>query len=164
MNDQISEINVLDIKNGVRICDLKIIYKKQILSKLYDLLAMIRRVGTYKGKKIGFINLRKYCKNKDIYDILYMVNNDFFDTIYKYLWQLMRIEYVLDELGKDFSSHCEEEINIDEFKNIAKSKLNSEDIFKELNENFNLLKNNMIGVINGLKKNINSYENIKIVD
>ena len=76
----------------------------------------------------------------------------------------MRIEYVLDDLGKDFSSHCEEEINIDEFKNIAKVKLNSDDIFEELNENFNLLKNNMISVINDLKKNINDYESIKIVD
>ena len=164
MYDRINQINNLDIEEGVRICDLKVIYKKQILSTLYDILSMIRRVGNYKGKKIEFINLRKYCKSKDIYDILYMVNDDFFDVIYKYLWQLMRIEYILDELGKDFSSHCEEKININEFKEIAKIKLNSKDIFKELNDDFNLLKNRMISVINTLKQNINNYENIKIVE
>lgn len=164
MYDNIMQMCSLNIEDGVRICDLKVTYKKQILSKLYDVLSMIRRVGNYKGKKIEFINLRKYCKNKDIYDILYMVNDDFFDIIYKYLWQLMRIEYILDELGKDFSSHCEQKVDINEFKNIARIKLNSYDIFEELNDDFNLLKNSMLSVINALKENINNYENIKIVE
>ena len=52
MYDRINQINNLDIEEGVRICDLKVIYKKQILSTLYDILSMIRRVGNYKGKKI----------------------------------------------------------------------------------------------------------------
>lgn len=164
MSEKINQIKCLDIDNGVKICDLKIIYKKQILSKLYDILSMIRRVGTYKGKEIGFINLKEYCKNKDIYDILCMVNYNFFDVIYRYLWQLMRIEYILDELGKDFSSHCEEQINIKEFSEIANVKLNSKNIFKELNNDFNILKNCMKDVVNILKTSVSNYEKFKILD
>lgn len=116
----------------VKICRIKHLYKSEVLKNIYDFLAILRRLVLNDGRKIGLINFEEYYNNKDIDEILKPYTNDFWNTVYKYLWLLMRLESILNELGYELSSHEIREISISKIENIYYDRYKEHDIFNRL--------------------------------
>ena len=116
----------------IKVCRIKHLYKSEVLKNIYDFLAIIRRLVLNDRIKIGLINFEEYYNNKHIEEILKPYTNDFWNTVYKYLWLLMRLESILNELGYELSSHETQEISISKIENRYYDKYKERSIFNRL--------------------------------
>jgi len=123
--NNIEKIYIKDLKDTIKTKPLEIIYK---------FLTLI----TAKEKR--FIKLEQLYNDNTI-------PTNLISDIYFYLWILLRIQILFENIGYDLSSHSSDEINIKKLKKNYKNFYNSdiiEDINTSLNRLFNQLKQYLI--------------------
>lgn len=118
----IEEFKYLDNTEIIYIKDLKKIIKTIPLTIIYKSLVIINI------KENGLIKLDKLYSDLMLKDLI--------TSIYFYLWILLRVEIVFENIGYDLSSHSSVEIKVETLKNVYKE-IYHDDIIKNINNSVN---------------------------
>lgn len=143
----INKINVDIYMNNdsskILIKDLKKIYKTEVFNNFYKCLSLIYNLGLKKGMNIKKIDLN-YFDKINILDKL-EIDSNIIGDFYYYLFLITKLQYKLNLLNIDLSSHDGSEIDI---KKIDKN------IISELNDNKKILNNGMIDFLKQIERSI----------
>ncbi len=123
--------------------DLKKIYKSEVFNNFYKCLSLIYNLGLKKGMDIKKIDLN-YFDKINILDKL-KIDSNIIGDFYYYLFLITKLQYKLDLLNIDLSSHDGSEIDI---KKIDKN------IISELNDNKKILNNGMIDFLKQIERSL----------
>lgn len=150
INDILKSINednnyINNEKRKINIKDLKYFYKMLTLNNAYKILALYFRINS----KFNTINIKEF-EEKNI-----GLPQDFYDSFYKYLNLIQKLQYLLDKENMDLSYHSTQTILKTKLNNNYKKYFNSNCLIEDLNkakyEFYEICKNI-------LKKEVTKYE------
>lgn len=144
-NELITEIKnddlYLDIReNQIENCKLKKIYKSNVLTNFYKLLAIDFRLEENIDE---FVLDEFHLKSK-------LIRREVFECFYRYLDIVQNLQYILDTKGIDLSSHSDELLKIDDINNSYKTIFNKDNILKDLNTHKNKLYDMCNDILGGI--------------
>lgn len=144
-NELIAEIKnddlYLDIReNQIENCKLKKIYKSNVLTNFYKLLAIDFRLEENIDE---FVLDEFYLKSK-------LIRREVFECFYRYLDIVQNLQYILDTKGIDLSSHSNEILKIDDINNSYKTIFYKDNILKDLNTHKNKLYDMCSDILGGI--------------
>ena len=90
----------------VKVCDLKYYYKSIVMDNVYKMFAIFFRLDN----SLKMINIFEFM-DKKIFD------DDFFDKFFGYIDCIQKLQFLLDYIDLDLSSHSERVINMNELNN-----------------------------------------------